>query len=102
MELLSLAACSVPIKEETFYTDAGDQGAIISHFFSTDSSVIGKSAWDSVREGMTCMGPDAIGDLKAEIEQLCSKVSCSEQNSPNLWQLRDFIDRIQMVQAGAR
>lgn len=80
MALLSLAICScaVEVKEETFYTDAGDNGAIISHFYSSDSSVMGKAAWDSVREGMTCMGPQAIGDIKSEIEDLCSKQSCDE------------------------
>lgn len=74
----TLSGCAVPIKEETFYTDAGQDGAILSHFFSTDSSVIGKAAWDSIREGMTCMGPDAIGDIKAEIEKLCTKVACTQ------------------------
>lgn len=79
MALLTLSACgSVAIKEETFYTDAGDQGAVVSHFFSTDSSVMGRAAWDSIREGMTCMSPDAIGDIKKEIEQLCSKVDCTK------------------------
>lgn len=51
---------------------------MITHFFSTESQDISKAAWDSIREGMTCMSPEAIGDIKGEIEKLCSKVTCTQ------------------------
>ena len=73
-----LPNCAVQIKEEDFYSDAGPDGAIISHFYDPSTSRIGKAAWDSMREGFVCVSPDAITDIKTEIEELCSKESCSE------------------------
>ena len=79
MVLLSLlsSACSVKIKDETFFIDAGESGAVTVNFLSTGSTIIDKAAWDSMREGMFCMSSDAIGDIKGEVEKLCSRTSCT-------------------------
>ncbi len=77
--LVLLNACAVPIKEEDFYTDKGQNGAVLTHFFSTDIQDISKAAWDSMREGMTCLSAQGISDIKGEIEQLCTKTPCSEE-----------------------
>lgn len=79
LPLLLLSSCAIPIQEENFYTDKGPDGAVETHFFSTDEVDIGKTAWDEMREGMTCMSGQAIADIKLEIEELCSKTSCNEQ-----------------------
>jgi hypothetical protein len=52
---------------------------VLSHFYAPGYADIGKAAWDSMREGMVCMSAAALGDIKAEIEELCSKVPCNEQ-----------------------
>jgi hypothetical protein len=79
-----LSSCAVPILEEDFYTDKGPDGAVETHFFSTDVTDIGKSAWDSMREGMTCESGQAISDIKGEIEKLCTKTKCSEETTKAL------------------
>lgn len=71
--------CAVPIKDETFYVDAGPSGAITVNFLSPGSQIIPKEQWDAMREGDFCMSPQAFGDFKSEIEQLCSAYSCSWQ-----------------------
>lgn len=77
--LLSACGTTVHVKEENFYTDKGPDGAVITHFFATDIKDISKPAWDSMREGMTCMSAQAIGDIKSEIEKLCTESSCDKQ-----------------------
>lgn len=80
MVLGLLSSCAVvPIEEEDFYTDKGANGAVETHFFSTDITDIGKAAWDSMREGMVCMSAQALSDIKGAIEQLCTKTVCDEQ-----------------------
>jgi hypothetical protein len=75
----ALEGCGIQIKEEDFYTDRGNDGAVETHFFATDVVDIGKPAWDSLREGMTCMSGQAISDIKTEIEELCTKTSCTAE-----------------------
>lgn len=98
-----LNSCAVPIKEEDFYTDKGPDGAVETHFFSTDITDIGKSAWDSMREGMVCESAQAIADIKGEIEKLCTKTKCSEETTQALKQtvraLRLAEARIQFARA---
>lgn len=77
--LVLCSGCAIPIQEESFYTDKGPDGAVITHFFDPSYQDISKAAWDSMREGMVCMSASAIGDLKAEIEQLCSRTACDEK-----------------------
>ena len=77
--LVLFTGCAIPIQEEDFYTDRGPDGAVETHYFSTDVTDIGQGAWDSIREGMTCMSGKAIADIKGEIEKLCTKTACSEQ-----------------------
>jgi hypothetical protein len=76
--ILALSSCATAVKEEDFFTDRGNDGAVETHFFSSEIVDIGKAAWDSMREGMTCMSGQAIADIKLEIEELCSKTACDE------------------------
>ncbi len=80
------------MKDENFYLDVGDQGAIEVHFLSTGSTLISKAQWDSIREGMFCMSAEAIGDFKSEIEQLCQETSCDQQAQFNIKQAFDHIE----------
>ena len=78
--ILAISSCAT-LPEETFYADATPNGATVTHIYSTDVSYIGQAAWDNIREGMVCMSPQAVGDIKAFIEEVCSEVSCSEQTT---------------------
>lgn len=77
--LVLFTGCSVPIQEADFYTDRGPDGAVETHFFSTDITDIGKEAWDSMREGMTCMSGQDLANIKGAVQKLCTKTACSEQ-----------------------
>jgi hypothetical protein len=90
---LLLSSCATEIVEQDFYTDRGEDGAVITHFFSDASSDISKQAWDSIREGMTCVSETGIGNLKTEIESLCSRVSCAQvstESTPSSSEMVDF------------
>jgi len=76
MGLLLLSSCTVNIKDETLYWDAGDAGAVTANFLTPGSSMITQPAWDNMREGMACVSSDTVADLKAELEQLCSLCNC--------------------------
>lgn len=92
---LQLASCAVPIKDEKFYVDAGESGAVTLNFLSPGSEIIQKPDWDAIREGMYCMSYDAIGDFKGEIEKLCSIARCSYQVKKQFTALFRRIDRAQ-------
>lgn len=94
MVQLNLSGCgSVSIKEEDFYTDAHPNGAILSHFYDTTISYIGDAAWDQLREGMICISADTFGDLKTEIEQLCSDAKCDKSVQKKLAQAEENFKR---------
>lgn len=95
--VLVLTSCAVPIKEENFYTDKGPDGAVETHFYSTDVRDLSKDAWDSIREGMTCMSGQAIADIKGEIEKLCTKTPCSKQVQAAREQALLALDRMQRL-----
>ncbi len=77
--LLLLSCGTVTIKESTFYTDVSPNGAIVTHFYDPSIERMGQAAWDRVRGGMTCMPAQTFGDLKIELEQLCSKTKCDKE-----------------------
>ena len=73
------SSCAVPIKDEQFCADMGSQGAACDNLLTSNPIIIPQPAWDSMREGMFCESNQAVGDIKAEIESLCSKTPCSYQ-----------------------
>lgn len=79
-DLSSCGTAQIPVNipNVTFYTDEGTNGAFITRFFSSDVSSIGKPAWDSIREGMSCISASDVGSIKAALEQLCSEAPCNE------------------------
>lgn len=96
MALASLEACgTVPIQEMNFYTDATPNGAIETHFYSTEVSYLGQAAWDALREGMTCESAQDFANWKSELEKLCSRVKCTEETQ-NLITALDRIVKIQL------
>lgn len=91
MVLILLNDCATPIKNETFYVDAGISGAVTVEFFPGGQSVvIPKAQWDATREGMYCMSFAALGDFKKEIEELCASTPCDEATNS---QADDFFFR---------
>ena len=99
MGLLLLGNCSVQIKDETLYWDAGPSGAVTAGFLSSGSSIIDKPAWDDLRIGMACVSADAVGDLKSEIEKLCSVCNCCTYAVVK--SLKNFFTRVEFARKTA-
>lgn len=76
MALLLSSSCAVPIKNERWYGDVGPKGAIWFETLSELSGSVSKEDWDQMRIGMACTTTDVVGEIKAEIEKLCSKTQC--------------------------
>ena len=89
--VLLCTSCGVSIKDERFYVDLGPSGAVTVNFLTPGSMIILKPQWDQAREGMFCMTPAAMADIKREIEQLCSMTQCDYQTAQGL---RDFYQRV--------
>lgn len=70
---LTLSGCtSVKIKDFPVCADIGTQGATCDNFLTSNPKVIPQPVWDDVRFGQLCIKSDDFGELKREIEQLCS------------------------------
>lgn len=73
MAVILCSGCGhVAIKDAQVCADMGSQGATCDNIFTSAPIDFGKSDWDDMRFGMFCMSSDAFGDIKQEIESLCS------------------------------
>lgn len=81
---LLLDACAVHIQDETFCALVpGDYGAVCDNFLTTKPQTLTKAQWDAMQNSwnaqgyaVECTTSKAIGDIKTEIEQLCSVTRC--------------------------
>lgn len=92
---LNLFSCAVRINDETFYVDAGSLGAVTVNLLTPGSEIVPPDQWNPMREGMFCMSPQSFGDIKTEIEELCSKTTCSYQVKQAL---QGFTGRVERAQ----
>ncbi len=68
---LPLSSCTVPIKDNRFYADAGPDGAFWFQSLSDDHGKLSKTDWDKQRFGMICEKTDVFANLKESIDTLC-------------------------------
>lgn len=71
-----ISGCGVQIKNERWYGDLGQNGAVYFETLTTATGSVPKPEWDAMRVGMACTSTDTLSDIKREIEQLCSATSC--------------------------
>lgn len=87
MALLLLNNCSVKIKDDTFCDlIPGDRGAVCDNFLTKHPQTLNQAQWIALQnrwnaEGnaVACTTSGYEGDLKAEIEKLCSQAKCDYQ-----------------------
>jgi hypothetical protein len=89
-----LSGCTqVPIKDEIVYGNKGMLGSIEFHTLTTETREVTFQEWmQIIRDNpLVCTSVTAFGDVKTELEQLCSVTPCSpdvasaiEQFSQNL------------------
>lgn len=68
---LSLSCAQVKIKDQAWWADIGDEGAIELHTLSPEQKDISKSDWDKMRFGMLCTTTDVFSENKKNILKLC-------------------------------
>lgn len=77
---LLLSSCAVPIKDEQFCSPLpGDLGAVCDNFLTSNQLILSKAAWDALQKkwgAVECTSAVTIGDLKQELEKLCSVAKC--------------------------
>lgn len=98
MVTLSLSACGhVAIKDFEICSDIGEQGATCDYFLPpAEPHDFEKNEWDDKRFGQFCISSDAFGDIKRELEELCSthQVTCDYETRKAM---RDFFAKIERM-----
>jgi hypothetical protein len=70
---LSLSACAhVEIKDQPWWADIGELGALEFHTLTPEEKEIPKSEWDKKRVGMVCTTTDIFSENKKNILKLCT------------------------------
>lgn len=93
------------MKDETLFALKGPGlGAFEAHFLSSATADLTQAQWDAISPGMICLDAVAFGDLKKEIEELCSVAVgpfqsqvCVYQSSVNV-----LLNRIRILSKDAR
>lgn len=74
LALLSLS-CTVPIKNNRFYADAGPDGAFWFQSLSKGQGKLSKADWDKQRFGMICENTEVFANLKEAVDTLCQNTN---------------------------
>jgi hypothetical protein len=77
MTALLLTSCAVEIKNERWYGDEGQAGAVWFETLTPAKGKVDKADWDALRLGMACTTVETLAEIKREIEQLCSQTNCN-------------------------
>lgn len=62
----------VEIKDQLWYADKGELGAVRFHTLNNKKLEYDKDAWDELRFGMVCTDPATFGEVQRVAEVLCS------------------------------
>lgn len=82
---LLLSGCSVTIKDETFCSPVpGNFGAVCDNFLTSKQQILDEAEWVALQaswisdgEAVECTTSKTLGDIKAEVEKLCSVAKCN-------------------------
>lgn len=95
---LVLVGCSgVTIENHEWCVIAGNDGAYCFHTISEEERELTKSEWDAVSPGWIAGSPEAFGNLKTVVEQLCSdpKTNCSYEKIERMNKVLEKVKEIQ-------
>ena len=84
MGLLLLSSCAVQIKDEQFCSPVPNGlGAVCDNFLTSNPLVLNQTQWEQLQlqwqnsgEATECTQSKTLGDIKEEIEKLCSMTKC--------------------------
>lgn len=80
-----LTSCAVAIYDEQFCSPIpGGLGAVCDNFLTSNQQILTPDEWNALQskwvaagEATECTESKTLGDIKAEIEELCSKTPCN-------------------------
>ncbi len=90
---LLLSGCTIPLKDNRFYADAGPDGAYWFQSLSKGQGHLEKISWDVIRPGMICESTAVFANLKEVIETLCQNTN--ECTYDQLAQEKVFFSKVQ-------
>lgn len=81
------SSCSVQIKDEQWCAPIpGDMGAVCDNFLTSNQKLLVEQEWLDLQaswvaqgEVTECTSSQTLGDVKAELEKLCSATKCDYQ-----------------------
>jgi hypothetical protein len=82
--LLPLVDCAIPIHDAKFCSPPpGEVGAVCDNFLTSDQQILNETQWGALQtqwiaagQAIECTQSQTLGDIKEEIEQLCSMTKC--------------------------
>lgn len=105
---LLLSSCSVPIKDEQFCSPVpGNLGAVCDNFLTSNQLILDDPGWQALQaswrakgQSTECTTSQTLGDIKDELEKLCSKTPCSYPVQKQLDIFLKGLDKIQALGQG--
>lgn len=92
MALPLLSSCAVPIHDETFCALVPEnEGAVCDNFLTSNRQVLTEAEWLSLQatwngqgSAVECTTSQALGNLKEEVEKLCSEYPCDSETKKKI------------------
>ena len=81
-----LSSCAVQINDEQFCSPIpGGNGAICDNFLTSNQMILSEADWQALQaswinsgNAVECTTSKTVGDIKKELEQLCSVAKCDD------------------------
>lgn len=108
--LPTLSACGTTIHDHIFCSPIPGTGmAACDHFLKHDPKTLSAEEWAALKASWLAKGwvlevteSDAVGTLKQELEELCSKTQCNEDTSDSVNAVVGTLSRMQDTASRAR
>lgn len=102
-----LSGCGgVQIHDEQFCSPVpGGLGAVCDNFLTSNQLILDQAAWEAMQaswDGVECTSSKTLGDIKTELEQLCSKTPCTYPQKQQLKLALKHIDKIMALSQRSR
>lgn len=101
LSFVILTGCaSVKIDDHEWCTIAGEDGAYCFHTISDKQRDLTKAEWESLSRGWLAGSPQAYGNLKTAVEQLCSETNKCKYEEVQA--IKAFFSKIEEAQLKAK
>lgn len=104
MGLITLSSgCAVPIKDFRYCSPVpGNLGAVCDNFLTDNQTILDQSQWLALQaewiaagQAIECTQSQTVGDLKKELEKLCSVTTCAYEVEQQVKQIVSSLEKIE-------